>query len=145
MRNERISSSARSRPRPTSFTTMPRWAGRNPSLRLLRSSGVNTSATLLVYAGTANPHHPIATLLKLIRHLLDGHLEAAALQLVGNRIHMPRRHRAERQQWKHAYFTGDAGHLENRRLMKRLVELLGIEEQKMRAERELERTVSKRQ
>src|SRR5262249_11883975 len=53
--------------------------------------------------------------------------------------------RAERQQWKHAYFLGDSGHLQNRSTMKRLVELFGVQEQKMRAERELERTVSKRQ
>src|SRR5215471_5575085 len=106
---------------PTSFTTMPRWAGRYPSLRRLKSSGVSTLATLLVYAGSANAHHLIATLLKLIRHLLDRHVEALSPHRGGNRIDVARRHCAEREQWKDPDFIRHPAHFQNRRTMKRLV------------------------
>src|SRR6185295_7194689 len=83
--------------------------------------------------------------LKFIWHLLDRHVKAASAHLRGDRFEVTRTHRPQSEQRKNADFVCHATHLGNRRGMKSLVELLRIEEEEVRTQCEIERSVNKRQ
>ena len=93
----------------------------------------------------AHAHHFVPTALKFVGNPFDDDVVAGGTRLIGHEVDVRRRFAAEGEEREDAHFAGDAAQLGDGGTVEVLAELLRVQKQEVRAQREVEGRIGERE